>query len=166
MTQWMNIILLFLLGAAMIVADIFLPSHMMLTACAAGLIGYALYLTYQISPAACFIGVLILIAIAPAVVIAFLRMWPRTWLGRRVAPANPVLSEKDRMSINELRSLVGQIGRSITPHRPVGTCVFDGWRVECVAEHGTIPPGVAVEAIRLVDRTLCVRPVAATAGPT
>jgi membrane-bound serine protease (ClpP class) len=158
MGDWLGIALLFAMGAALVVADIFLPSHFLLTLCALGLFGYGFYLMFGISELAGLLGVLAFAALIPVTLLAFLKIWPRTWIGRRIAPPNPVLTEADRMPVAQLERLVGCLGRTATVLRPVGTCVFDGERFECVAERGVISAGVAVECIRLIDRTLCVRP--------
>lgn len=164
MSQWLGIIILFVLGAGLIVADLFLPSHLLLTLCALGLFAYALFLTFNMSVAAGLIGLILLVGIMMGVMVLFLRVWPRTWVGQQVAPPNPVLGEKDRLPLEDLQPLIGRRGESLTPLRPVGTCLFDGRRIECVAERGVIAPNVPVEAIRLVDRTLCVRPVHSSPG--
>ncbi|MBP7936298.1 MAG: hypothetical protein KA354_16790 [Phycisphaerae bacterium] len=164
MSQWLGIIILFTLGAGLIVADLFLPSHLMLTVCALGLFAYALFLTFQISVVAGLVGLVLLVVIMVGVMVLFLRVWPRTWVGQQVAPPNPVLGEKDRLPLEDLEPLIGRRGESLTPLRPVGACLFDGRRIECVAERGVIAPNVPVEAIRLVDRTLCVRPVSSSPG--
>ena len=162
MGDWLSIILLCGLGAVLVIADLFLPSHFLLTLCAFGLFGYALFLTFQISEAAGFAGVIMLVVLIPSTIAAFLKIWPRTWIGRRIAVPNPVLSEQDRLPLAELERLVGATGRAMTPLRPVGTCAFDDRRYECVAERGMIASGVPVECIRVIDRTLCVRPLTAS----
>jgi membrane-bound ClpP family serine protease len=81
-------------------------------------------------------------------------------MGRYISPPNPVLGEKDRMPVAELEQFVGRVGRTLTPLRPVGTCEFEGRRVECLAEYGMIERNVRVEGVRLVDRSLSVKPTA------
>jgi len=162
MTQWMQIIGLFLIGMVLVVADLFLPSHFVLSLTALGVFGYTLYKTFQISVAAGWIFSAILAVSLPALLVAFLRIWPRTWLGRRVLAPNPVLTDKDRLPVSDLQRLIGCVGRSLSPLRPVGMCLFDGQRVECVAETGMLEPNVTVEGIRLTDRTLVVRGVSSS----
>jgi len=53
---------------------------------------------------------------------------------------------------------VGTTGQAMTPLRPVGICRFGDRRVECKAEYGMIGKGTEVVAIRLIDRTVLVRP--------
>jgi membrane-bound serine protease (ClpP class) len=84
-------------------------------------------------------------------------------VGKKISPPNPVLTEADRMPVEELEALIGRTGRSLTPLRPVGMCLFGDRRVECVAEVNMIGAGLEVEGIRLSDRTLVVRPAARTA---
>lgn len=59
----------------------------------------------------------------------------------------------------EKPELLGQVGAAITPLRPAGTCVFNGKRVDVVAdgvfiEKGTAVKVVAVEGLRVVVRAM------------
>jgi membrane-bound serine protease (ClpP class) len=158
MENWLPITLLYLAGIVLLVADIFLPSHAVLSVAALGVLSYALYLTYQISENAAIGAFAGLLVVVPTILYIAVRTWHRTPIGRKISPPNPVLSEEDRLPRAELEALIGTEGRTQTPLRPVGTCLFDGRRVEAVAEHGMIAANVPVEAVRLSDRTLVVRP--------
>lgn len=160
MESWITIGVLYGVGVLLLVADFFLPSHGLLTVASLALLGYALYETFQVSEQAGLISLVCLLVGVPAVLGAAIRVWHRTWVGRRISPPNPVLSEEDRLPLQELEMCVGQIGRTVTPLRPVGMCLFGDQRVECVAESAMIGAGVEVEGIRLTDRTLVVRPAA------
>ncbi len=150
--------ILYAVGVALLLADFFLPSHGLLTVCSFGVLAYALYATFQVSEPA---GLIALIALAvgiPSILYAAVKTWHRTPIGRRISPPNPVLTDSDRMPVEELKQMIGTIGRTLTPLRPVGTCLFDGRRLECTSEHGMLTANVEVECIRLADRTLVVRP--------
>ena len=163
MPDWLGIALLYLVGSAILISELFLPAHGMMGLVGLGVLLYAVYQTFTINEVAGLAGLVALAVMLPAGLIIAVRNWHRMPIGRRIAPPNPKLTDRDRMPVKEFERLVGRVGRSVTLLRPVGTCVFDGRRVECTAEHGIIEKDVAVEAVRLVDRTLSVRAVASPA---
>lgn len=151
----------FAAGLIVLVADVFLPSHGILTVVSLGLLAYGVYLTFGLSPAAGFTSIGGLLVVVPSILFVAVRNWHRTPIGRRISPPNPVLAESDRMPVESLRALVGVRGRSVTPLRPVGVCLIDGQRLECMSENGMLSANTPVEVVRLADRTLVVRPVGA-----
>lgn len=158
MESWITIGVLYGVGVALLVADFFLPSHGLLTLASLAFLGYALYETFQVSEQAGLIALLCLLIGVPGVIGTTIKLWHRTWVGRRISPPNPVLTEEDRLPLKELEAFVGQVGRTVTPLRPVGMCLFQDRRVESVAEGAMIEAGVEVEGVGLKDRTLVVRP--------
>jgi membrane-bound ClpP family serine protease len=58
---------------------------------------------------------------------------------------------------DELGQMLGRTGRALTPMRPVGTCDFDGHRVECVAESGYVESDKLITVIRVEGTQLTVR---------
>lgn len=166
MPDWLGIVLLYVVGSVILISELFLPAHGLLGLVGLGILGYGVYQTFLVSAGAGLAGLIALAIMLPAGLIIAVRNWHRTSIGRRISPPNPQLTDADRMPIEGLEGLVGRIGRSVTLLRPVGTCVFDGERVECTAEHGMIHKGVVVEAVRLIDRTISVRPVSPPADQT
>jgi membrane-bound serine protease (ClpP class) len=57
------------------------------------------------------------------------------------------------------RGMMGRVGRTVSPLRPVGTAEFDGERVSVQAEHGLIDAGQAVTVVRVEGNSVFVRPV-------
>ncbi len=165
MTDWLGIVLLYVVGIVLLILELFLPAYGMIGLAGLGMLGFGIYETYQINTTAGTVGLISTLIVLPVGLYMSVRMWHRTPIGRRISPPNPVLTEKDRMPVEDLRRYVGKVGRSATLMRPVGMCFFDGRRLECTAEVGVIEAGVEVKAIRLIDRTLCVRPVAAPRPP-
>lgn len=159
MPDWLGIVLLYVVGTAILVAEIFIPSHGVLSLVAFGILGFAVYETFLISGVLGLVSLSALVVLIPTSVLFVVKTWHRTPIGKRICPPNPQLGEKDRMPLESLKAVIGQRGRTVTLLRPVGTCDFQGRRLECKAEQGVIQKDVEVEAIRLVDRTLVVRPV-------
>jgi membrane-bound ClpP family serine protease len=153
------LVLLYAVGILLLLADFFLPSHGVLTIASFGLLGYALYLTFQVGQREGLIALVALAVFIPASIVFAVKHWHRTPIGRKISPPNPILTASDRMPVEQLQQFIGAEGRTITPLRPVGICLFDGQRIECVAELGMIDTNVQVRGFRLVDRTLAVRPI-------
>ena len=162
MSDWLWIILFFVVGIVLLILELFLPANGIIGLVGLGVIIYGLYMTYMVSAIAGLIGLIILMILLPTGLWFAVRYWHRTPLGRRISPPNPDLTPKDRMPVVGYDHLVGQVGLSITPLRPVGICEFDGRRIECLSEHGMIERNVKVIGVRLVDRSLSVRPVSET----
>jgi membrane-bound ClpP family serine protease len=157
MDSWVTIGVLYGVGMLLLLADFFLPSHGLLTLASFAMLGVALYGTFQLNQGAGLVALALLLVCVPTMLAVAVRYWHRTWVGKRISPPNPVLTEADRLPVEELDGFIGQAGRSLTPLRPVGMCLFGDKRVECVAEVNMIGAGVEVEGIRLSDRTLVVR---------
>jgi len=154
------ITLLFAAGVLVLIAELFLPSHGILTVIGLGLLIAGVVQTFRyggeraggIATIACLIGL-------PVFAVAAVRIWPKTWVGRRIAPPNPILSGRDTsVPVEEISRYIGQTGRSLTTLRPVGICEFQGRRVSCIAEFGMVDSGVTVEGLRVSGANLAVEP--------
>ncbi|HEY3246641.1 MAG TPA: NfeD family protein [Phycisphaerae bacterium] len=153
------IIILFAAGIVLLVAEIFLPSHALLS-----IVGLALLIVGIVRVFSRYGETPGLLSIAGSLVtvpsLAFLavKYWHRTPLGRRISPPNPVVKRGDAFASEELEALIGRFGRALTPLRPVGSCEFGGRKLECTAELGIIGADTVVEATAVQGRTLVVRP--------
>lgn len=155
------ILLLYLIGAVVLVAEIFIPSHGILTVVGLGLLIAGSYKTFQLSDFAGYASVVCVLAFVATFAVLAVKFWHRTPIGRRISPPNPVLTKEDTGNIDELlEPLLGTTGKALTPLRPVGTCEFDGRRLPCIAEYGLIDRGAEVTALRIHGRGFAVAPVA------
>jgi membrane-bound serine protease (ClpP class) len=153
------ILLLYVIGAVVLVAEIFIPSHGILTVVGLGLLIAGSYKTFQLSMFAGYASLLGVLAFLVTFAVLAIKYWHRTPIGRRISPPNPTLTDEDTGNIDEtLEPLLGTDGRALTPLRPVGTCEFDGQRLPCVAEYGMIERGTRVKAIRIHGRGFAVAP--------
>lgn len=159
MSDWVAILILYLLGALLIIAEFFLPAHGLIGLVGLGVLIFGLYETFQLNQSAGLVSLAILVVAIPTGLAVAIKNWHRTPVGRRISPPNPVLQDDDRMTVSGYKAFVGRRGRTVSALRPVGTCTFDGRRVECVAEYGVIEANVEVEGIGLKDRSLLVRAV-------
>ena len=158
MENWGLITILYLVGLVVLVAELFIPSHGLLGLLSAGLWGYAVVLTFGVSRPAGMAALISVAVVAPVFIWLWAKYWPRPAGGRRSSPRIGVLPAEDRMPGAELEALVGRTGRTLGDLRPVGLAMFEGKRIECRAEYGVINRDVEVRGLRVVDRTLEVRP--------
>ena len=156
------LILFFAVGVLLLVAEIFIPSYGILCVSGTGFLIAGILKTFEYGGRG--VGVTSILACAvflPVFAYVAVKYWRRTPIGRRIAPPNPVLTAEDvGVPSEELRRLVGQTGEAQSPLRPVGICLFNGRRVNCIARFGLIEPGSKVEAVGVSGGNLEVAPVA------
>ena len=152
------LILLYAVGVLMLVAEIFIPSHGVLSVVGLGFLVAAVVQTFSYGGRGAGItAVFACLVFVPSFAFVAIKYWHRTPIGRRIAPPNPSLTTGDTtVPIESLARLIGQTGRSETPLRPVGICEFNGKRVSCVAEFGMIEAGIEVQGVRISGANLAV----------
>ncbi len=157
MEQVGTILILYLVGAGLLVAEIFIPSYGILTVAGLGVFGTAIYFTYQENPTAGHVSVILSLIFLPTMGFLSIKYWHQTPVGKLISPPNPVVTAADTGDWEaKLSPYVGKIGRSLSQLRPVGTCEFDGERLECIAEMGVIDRDQPVKAIAVRGRNLSV----------
>lgn len=158
MTEAIVIALLFGAGLLVLTAEIFIPSHGLLTVVGVGFLIAAIVRTFMTAgQTAGIIAILASMVVLPTIMLLAIKFWPKTPIGRRIAPPNPIVRPTDTsIPIAELSSLLGHSGRCVSPLRPVGICEFDGHRVSCVSEMGMIDAGREVRAVGLSGANLVV----------
>jgi membrane-bound ClpP family serine protease len=144
--------LLMVIGVALLVAEMLLPSHGILGVGAAGCILGAIVVAMRQSAWAGLILLLAVTAMMPFAWVAFVKIWPKTPIGRRIV-LPPVENQPSPPLVR-----VGQSGMTMSELRPMGMCEFDGGvRVEAHSEHGIVPPGTPVTVVALVNNRPTVR---------
>ena len=151
-------VFLYLACAALIIAEVFVPSGGLIGICAlACLVGGAI-IFFNHSTTAGWIGIIIALIMIPTVLVFAYRIFPKTKFGKSVTLVPPNRHAGDAIADTpELKKLLGEIGIVLTPLRPVGMCEFSGQRVECVAESGYIEKDKKVKVIRVEATQLTVR---------
>lgn len=148
------------LSLVLLIAELFLPSGIILTlsllTIIAGL-GLTFYANTTMGVATTF-GLFIVV---PVVAKVLLQLWPKTSAGKRFFLSGP---EEDAtvasMPVNlELESLRGRFGRTLAPHRPAGITDFDGRRVDTLSEGIMIDAGAWVRCIDVKSGKVIVRPI-------
>ena len=160
------ILLLYVIGLLLIVAELFIPSHGLITLAALACLGAALYKTYTLNAFTGLIGLSACLVLVPTIMIVGLKYVRYLPMGHKIAPPNPVLTDRDRaFDAGTAERLIGRKGRAVTLLRPAGVCEFEGRRIQCVAQSGMIEPGAEVVGVAMQLNSLVVRPTAVH-GPT
>jgi membrane-bound serine protease (ClpP class) len=159
MVWWMIFaVFLYFACAALIVAEVFVPSGGLISICALACLVGGIAIFFHHSLIAGWIGVGIAAIMIPAVLILAYKIFPKTRFGKSVTLTPPERWQGDAIpDTDELKDLLGTEGVVLTPLRPVGMCDFLGQRVECVAEGGYVDKGKKVKVINVESTQLTVR---------
>ena len=153
------IITAFILFGVLIVLELFIPSNGILTVIAIICLVYGIVNCFLVNQWLGFIVSIVTVAALPVFLVAMVRIWPNTWIGKRIAikQAQRAIPGDSIPDAGKLDNLVGQIGEAITDLRPVGAVMFGADRVDCVAETGQIEKGSKVAVIRVEGVRVVVR---------
>ncbi|MEI6240465.1 MAG: NfeD family protein [Planctomycetia bacterium] len=162
MTALVWVIILLVVGLAVMVLEVFLPSG--------GILGFLSLTAIVAAIATAFMELgatagLVVLAVAtvvvPTVLALAFRWFPETPLGRRVLPPPPDPADVAPSASRRraLGKLVGRGGRAVSEMLPWGVVEIDGMQVEALSDGGPIERGAAVEAVGVQGRDLVVTPI-------
>jgi membrane-bound serine protease (ClpP class) len=132
MKSYLLPILLQIMGLAVIVAEIFIPSLGLLTFIALGLFSYSLYLVFTtISSTVGMVFVGLDIILIPTLVVLGMKALARSPLSlkQELSKKDGVVSQRQ-----ELESLLNMTGTSVTDLRPAGMAEINSQRVDVVTD--------------------------------
>ena len=150
-------ILLQLVGVAVIIAEIILPSGGLLSVIAIGVLGYSLYMVFHdISTSAGIAFVIADIFIIPVILIIGLKV-----LAKSPVTLSTELSSDEGVTSQapELEEYLGKKGTALTDLHPAGTAVIDGKRVDVVSRGEYIEKDADLEVIAVKGNQVVVRTI-------
>lgn len=151
-------VFLYLVCAALIVAEVFVPSGGLITILALACLIGGVAIFFQYSNVAGYAGLVIAPIMIVSVLITAYKIFPKTRFGRAVTLSPPEREQGDAIpDTSELEGLLGAEGSVITPLRPVGMCDLGGERIECVGESGFVDKGKKVKVIHVESTQVTVR---------
>ena len=152
-------LLLLLAALALVVAELFLPTHGLLALLAAGCAIASVFFAYRAGPLVA-LGFCVLILIAtPIVFYSAVKIYPRTSVGKRVLLQHPEPVTGFDHEADQLAALVGRQGVASTMLRPAGTIEVDGRTIDALSESEVIESGARVEVIRVTGLKVFVKAV-------
>ncbi|MCB9849676.1 MAG: hypothetical protein H6817_03130 [Phycisphaerales bacterium] len=157
------IVVLYLAGIVLIVAEVFVPSHGLLTIASLTCFGVAIWQTFAYTTTGGAIALIGCIMLVPTVLLLGIKNVHRLPMAKWIAPPNPQATGNAIPSDHgNCTAYIGKTGTTITALRPVGMCEFDGQRVPSVAESGILDSGQRVVGIDVKLNNLVVRPAKTT----
>ncbi|MFM1904224.1 MAG: hypothetical protein RLZZ440_2124 [Planctomycetota bacterium] len=163
MSPLLWIALLIVVGLALIMLEVFVPSGGVLGLLSVLALGAGVATAFVEHGAAAGMTVLAGTFLAvPAVLVAAFRWFPSTPLGRRVLPPPPGAEDvlPDLAVRRRLRELVGRRGRATVELLPWGRVELDGESFEAVSDGRPLAAGSAIEVTAVQGRSLVVRQAA------
>src|SRR3984893_1681179 len=158
-------ILLLIVGVALIVCEVFIPSAGLIAAfatlCIAGSIASAWSAWFYTSPTYFALYVTALLVLIPSAISGAFYVLPRTAFGRKVLLEGPDLDEVTpyQEESRQLMRLVGHVGKTLTMLNPGGLVEVDGTRQHCESEGMLLEAGTPVEIVAVKGNSVVVRPV-------
>lgn len=154
------------MAGAFFIAELFVPSGGLLGASALLCLIGGVVMLFRVDTTVGLIGAIVSVLAIPVALLLALKIWPSTPIGRALTlGAN---DEQEDSAYDGQAPLpapthapsiaIGSLGKTLTELRPVGTCLFEGKRQECLSEAGMIAKGVQVKVIAADGIQIKVRP--------
>lgn len=155
------------MAVALFLAELFVPSGGIIgIASAACLIAGVVFL-FWFDTTLGLVGAIVSVIALPFAFAGALWIWPNTPIGRALilgGNEDPEESDLDGQAVpgiakHEAAFALGTEGETLTELRPVGTCLFDGKRQECLSASGVIASGMRVIVVSADGMQVKVQPV-------
>ena len=155
-------LVLLVVALLFVAAELFVPSHGVLTVCAGASAVASIVLAFMASPALGMIFTLVIAVATPVVIYLAIKIYPTTAVGKRVMLQNPtaeVAADAFSEESAKLAALVGQRGTAVTMLRPAGSIEIGGRRIDALSEAEVIDAGAMVEVLRVSGMKVFVKGV-------
>src|SRR5580704_3120727 len=158
-------ILPLVVGLALIVCEVFIPSAGLIatlaTLCIAGSVAAAWSAWASSNPTYFALYAMALLILIPSAISSAFYLLPRTAFGRKVLLEAPDLDEVTpyQEEQRQLMRLVGHVGKTLTLLNPGGLVEVEGTRQHCESEGLLLEAGTPVEIVAVKGIRVVVRPV-------
>lgn len=161
MDPWAWAVLLLLLGLGLVVLEVFIPSSGVLGFLAFCSLAGAVIMGFTTGPATGLAVLGTIILGLPVIVVVALHYWPHTPIGRRILLRTPESDEvlPDSPKRQQLRLLIGRVGRAKTKMLPSGVIAIGGRTIDAVSDGMAIEPGEKVRVIEVRGNRVLVRSI-------
>lgn len=157
-------ILCFLLAGILAAADLMIPSGGVLAISSLLAAIASIFFAFRSSPTAGMLMLILLLIAIPIFLVAAIRVWPYTPVGRRIILKAP---QEESTAVDpaaaQLQEMLGSIGVTQNSLMPCGYVRIDHRNYNAVTENGVIEAGQNVEVIGVQQKNLVV--VLTSAGP-
>ena len=144
-----------IIGAVILIAialiffflEVFVPSGGLLALLAAVALIVGVVMLFYVNTTLGLIGLVLSLVAIPFLVAFGMKIMPNTPIGRLLTLKNPPPADDPAEAAASRKDLVGATGKALTDLRPIGTCLINGERTECMAERGVIEAGQPVRIV-------------------
>ena len=153
--------LLLILGLALVVVEVFIPSGGILGFLSiASLVSGIILAFYHRGAETGFIFLAVTAVTVPTALALAFRWWPNTPMGRRLLLDIPTSEEvlPDSAQRRSLRQLVGKLGVAKSVMLPSGAVLIDGETIDALSEGMSIEAGQRVRVVEVRGNRVVVRP--------
>ncbi len=147
------------IGVALVLfaLELFIPSSMILGTSAIVSLIVGIVLLFRVDSTYGLMGIVASLVAVPVGFGFAIRIWPHTPVARLLS----LREEQKPVTLTPEAALagptLGAVGRAVADLRPVGVCVIDGKRVECLAESSVIRSGATVRVVAVDGMHIKVR---------
>jgi membrane-bound serine protease (ClpP class) len=161
-------ILLLLIGFALVVLEVFIPSGGIIGILSAVAVVAALVMAFQESsttgPMVGFVFAAVTVFAVPALIALAFKFWPKTPMGRAFLGDLP--TEAEVLPNDPRRGLLGRVGVARTKMLPSGAVEIDGQMIDAVSQGQAIEPGTYVVVAEVRANRVVVRPAGKDQRPS
>ena len=158
--SWGWVAFLLAAGILLAVAEIFVPSHGILTVLSISSFVAAVVVGFLMGTMPGVVTLLAVSVLTPFLIYGLIRVWPHTPVARRLilsGPSNP--AKAGDLAHLDPEALVGRVGIAKTLLRPSGKMMLDGRQVDCITQGDLVPAGRKVKILAVEGARVVVRPV-------
>jgi membrane-bound serine protease (ClpP class) len=148
-------IILMLIGCALVVLEVFIPSGGILGMLSGFAILGSIIFAFRRDPTAGMVFVLISLVAVPSLLALAFRVWPHTPMGKAFLGELP--SEDELKPIDVRRELVGRTGMAKTMMLPSGSVLVDGHWLDAISQGDAIEPGEPIVVVEVRANRVVVR---------
>lgn len=132
---------------ALFFVEVFVPSGGIIGFFAAAALVGGVVMLFKINTTLGLIGATVSLAAVPFLFAFAIKLWPETPMARWLTLKSPPPIQTESGTIAHDTSLLNATGKAVTDLRPIGACVINGKRIECLATTGMIHSGQKVRVV-------------------
>ena len=158
--SWSLIGILFAIGILMAIAEIFIPSHGILTVLAIGGFVAAVVVGFMLGQTPGLLVTAAVVLLTPVLLYVAVRIWPHTPIAKRLILSGPQSTGKAAdLAHLDPAELIGKTAMAKTMLRPTGKISLGDRTLDGVTEGDLVPAGRRVVIIRVQGPQVVVRAV-------
>ncbi len=152
-------LLCFVGAIGLFMAEVMIPSGGLLGMMAACATLAGIVTLFAINTTLGLVGAIVCVAATPVLFMVSIKFWPHTPVARWLSLGALDETIEIEEARTERNALLGQQGTAQTDLHPVGFCLLNGQREECLAASGVIEAGTLIQVVCVDGKQIKVCPV-------